>query len=83
MYKQCIVWFQTEFGAFLRPSLIIVDADFELFHAVHALYSEVPKYMSLIDFTRRVWKNAYDMGVLAMDYLNSEVLIGLVNMPKY
>ncbi|CAI2366066.1 unnamed protein product [Moneuplotes crassus] len=80
-FELIIAWFQKEFGTFFKPSLFITDYNFELFHACHVLYDKVPKYISLVDFIFKVWKNAYAVGMLTEKEVPDDHLKLLSDMP--
>jgi len=55
--QSAISWFQREFGAFLKPSIIMTDFNFDLFHAVHTLYTPIPKFISITSFLQNLFKS--------------------------
>lgn len=57
-FQVTISWFQRELGAFLKPSIIITDFNFDLFHSIHTLYPTTPAFTSLTSFLLHIWTTA-------------------------
>lgn len=80
-FELILSWFQKELGSFFKPRLFITDYNFELFHACHVLYEKVPKYISMVDFIFKTWKNAYAVGMLSEKQVPDSYLKLLSEMP--
>lgn len=80
-FELILAWFQKEFGTFFKPSLFITDYTFEMYHSCHVLYENIPKYISLIDFIYKTWKNAYQTGILSEREVPNEYLKFLSDIP--
>ena len=80
-FELILAWFQKEFGTFFKPSLFITDYNFEMYHSCHVLYERIPKYISIIDFIYKTWKNAYQAGILSESEVSNDYLIFLSEIP--
>ena len=80
-FELILSWFQKEYGTFFKPSLFITDFNFEMFHAWHVLYEKTPKYISIVDFIIKSWKNALSSGILAESEVPDDYIKFLWEMP--
>ena len=49
---------------------------------MHKLYQNVPKFISLFDFIRKLWINANDNKMVESDQIPSQILKFLIQIPK-
>ena len=81
-FEVALAWFQKELGTFFKPSLFMTNYNFDLFHAVHVLYESIPKFISIVDFLQKIWRDAVDNGLFKEKPVNENHLQLLSEMPK-
>ena len=81
-FQNAISWFQREFGAYYKPSIIMTDFDFELFNSAHALYPAIPKFILISDFIFDMWRNAFKWRLISQSQVPKRIIRLLSEIPQ-